>query len=110
MVKIELKRPIETPDGDRSILRPGIHHLKDETFSHWFIQGLVEAGDVVVLSTTPSLARPKILPKAESKPRESEVVIKPIKEEVKVEEINPKVEVKVTEEVKPKRKRAIISS
>jgi len=109
MVKIELKRPIETPDGDRSILRPGIHHLKDETFSHWFIQGLVEAGDIVVLSIIPSLARHKILPKVEPKMRESEVVIKSIKEEVKVEEINPKVDVKVVEE-KPKRKRAIISS
>ena len=49
MRKIDLKRPIQNPVGDRGIMRPGIHHVHDEFLSHWFIKGLVEEGVVILL-------------------------------------------------------------
>jgi len=87
MIKIQLKRPIELPVGDRCILRPGIHSIPDDVFSHWFIQGMVIAGDVVVLdvASVPPPLIPK--PKIEAKVRESGSFVKVGVEKVVVEEI-----------------------
>jgi hypothetical protein len=91
MIKIELKRPIELPTGDRAILRPGIHNMQDDVFSHWFIQGMVNSGDIVVVDVVPS--QPAHLPVHEIRVRESGDTVKIGNERVKVEEIKSKVKI-----------------
>lgn len=49
MFKINLKRAIQCPTGDKAIMRIGIHNIDDETFSHWFIQGLLHQGDIEII-------------------------------------------------------------
>ncbi|MFA5069644.1 MAG: hypothetical protein WC487_05970 [Candidatus Omnitrophota bacterium] len=51
-MKIELKRPIQLPAPDKRILRPGIHTVPDSLAAHWFIQGLINNGSIVVKSDT----------------------------------------------------------
>ncbi len=49
MKTIELKRKVELPNADKTILNIGIHNITDEIFSHWYIQGLIMSGDIVVM-------------------------------------------------------------
>lgn len=105
MKKINLKRAIQLPNAQKTILRPGVHNIQEDIFAHWFIQGLVAKGDItvmdetvkpnVLLSTNKSAVAPiPVLPKISSPP--------PVVG-VEVEEILPKTEVvesvaEVTEE------------
>lgn len=49
MKKINLKRAIQLPNAEKTVLRPGIHKLSEDLFAHWFIQGLITMGDIVVM-------------------------------------------------------------
>lgn len=101
MVTIRLKRPIENPCGDRALMTPGIHHVSEEFLAHWFIRGLMEAGDIIRQDVTPSA--PKIQsseiqilkpqPIVNVKVKEPETFVKIGNERIKVEEIKPKVEI-----------------
>lgn len=101
MVTIRLKRPIENPCGDRALMTPGIHHVSEEFLAHWFIRGLMEAGDIIRQDAVPSA--PKIqsseiqISKPQSivniKVKEPETFVKIGNERIKVEEIKPKVEI-----------------
>ena len=52
MKKINLKRAIQLPNAQKTILRPGIHNIQDDVFSHWFIQGMITKGDITVMDDT----------------------------------------------------------
>jgi hypothetical protein len=120
MKKINLKRPIALPVGDKRILRPGIHNIEDELFSNWFIQGMISTGDIIVIddaASKPSVLKPsgekrvvvEVIPKkAEvAKPAEPVESVKPVEpvEEVKpiepMKPVEPVIVTPVIEEVKP---------
>jgi len=59
MKEINLKRPIQLPDENKTILKAGkyvvgVLPLTDEIFSHWFLQGLVKSGNIIVLGNVTS--------------------------------------------------------
>lgn len=75
-MKIELKAPIQLPVKEKTILRPGVHNIPDDVFAHWFLQGKVKEGIVVVIGDNPS---PAVLPKSTKiKPRVVEIPPKPV--------------------------------
>ena len=99
MKKINLKRAIQLPNAQKTILRPGIHNVQDDVFSHWFIQGMITKGDITVMDDT---VKPNVL-QSTSKPVAAEVkpqlvlqkvgpaVSSPLQQPtVEVEEILPK--------------------
>lgn len=98
MKKINLKRAIQLPNAQKTILRPGIHNVQDDVFSHWFIQGMITKGDIVVMD---DIAKPNVL-QSTNKPVTAEVkpqsvlqkvgpaVSQPLPQQVEVEEILPK--------------------
>lgn len=98
MKKINLKRAIQLPNAQKTILRPGIHNVQDDVFAHWFIQGLITKGDITVMDDT---VKPNVL-QSTSKPVAAEVkpqpvlqkvgpaVSQPLPQQVEVEEILPK--------------------
>lgn len=87
MIKIELKRPIENPIENRAIMRIGVHNVSEEFLSHWFIQGLIQDGDIKVLSLIPSPA--PLVKSSDLRVRESASFNRK-QQPFKVEEINPK--------------------
>ena len=58
MKKINLKRAIQLPNAQKTILRPGIHNIQDDVFAHWFIQGMITKGDISVMDDT---VKPNVL-------------------------------------------------
>lgn len=98
MKKINLKRAIQLPNAQKTILRPGIHNIQDDVFSHWFIQGLITKGEIVVMDdfVKPNVLQSVSKPVAESiKPqpvlqRVGPAVSQPLPQQVEVEEILPK--------------------
>ncbi len=99
MKKINLKRAIQLPNAQKTILRPGIHNVQDDVFAHWFIQGLITKGDITVMD---DIAKPNVLQStnkqvtAEVKPQPvlqkvGPAVSSPLQQPtVEVEEILPK--------------------
>ena len=88
MVKLEFKRPVEDPFNRRGTLRPGIHTLEDDYLTHWGIQGMIAAGDIIIKATIPN-ASPVPQPKPQNKPEP--VVRQPgVFANIKIEEIKPK--------------------
>ncbi len=91
MKKINLKRAIQLPNAQKTILRPGIHNVQDDVFAHWFIQGMITKGDIVVMD---DFVKPNVL-QSTNRP-----VVQPVLQrvgpavssppQVEVEEILPK--------------------
>jgi len=48
-VKFNVPAQIKNALGKRETLKPGVHDLDDAVINHWFIQGLIACGQVVVL-------------------------------------------------------------
>jgi len=96
MKKINLKRAIQLPNAQKTILRPGIHNIQDDVFSHWFIQGLITKGEIVVMG---DFVKPNVL-QSVSKPVAESIKPQPVLQkvgpavssppQVEVEEILPK--------------------
>ncbi len=96
MKKINLKRAIQLPNAQKTILRPGIHNVQDDVFAHWFIQGLITKGDIVVMD---DFVKPNVL-QSTNKPVTAEVKPQSVLQkvgpavsqppQVEVEEILPK--------------------
>lgn len=96
MKKINLKRAIQLPNAQKTILRPGIHNIQDDVFAHWFIQGMITKGDISVMDDT---VKPNVL-QSTNKPvvatpqpvlqRVGPVSSPPPQPVVEVEEILPK--------------------
>ena len=96
MKKINLKRAIQLPNAQKTILRPGIHNIQDDVFSHWFIQGLITKGEIVVMD---DFVKPNVL-QSVSKPVAESIKPQPVLQkvgpavssppQVEVEEILPK--------------------
>ena len=92
-----MNRAIQLPNAAKTILRPGVHNIPDDVFSHWFIQGLVGSGEISVIeetSTQPVFERRKpsfVAPQAPVLPLDVEVEeIKPVEDsKVEVEEVEP---------------------
>lgn len=96
MKKINLKRAIQLPNAQKTILRPGIHNVQDDVFAHWFIQGMITKGDIVVMD---DFVKPNVL-QSVSKPVAESIKPQPVLQkvgpavssppQVEVEEILPK--------------------
>jgi len=48
-VKFNVPAQIKNAMGKRETLKPGVYDLDDAIIAHWFIQGLIACGKVVVL-------------------------------------------------------------
>ena len=63
MARVKVKRVVQLPDKDKTVLKPGegmIHTIDDDIMSHWFIQGMVESGDIIIV--TEENQKQKVLP------------------------------------------------
>jgi hypothetical protein len=93
MKKVDIKRIMQNPIT-KAVMRPGIHNLPDEVFSHWFIQGMVENGSIVVINT--AIVPPVLKPTQERK------VVNPIVEEIKPQKVVDPIVEEIKEIVKEK--------
>lgn len=96
MKKINLKRAIQLPNAQKTILRPGIHNIQDDVFVHWFIQGMITKGDITVMddnvkpNVLQSTNRPVVATPQPVLQRVGPVSSPPPQPAVEVEEILPK--------------------
>jgi hypothetical protein len=101
MARVKVTSVIQLPDKDKTVLKPGegmIHTISDDVMSHWFIQGKIEAGEIIIV--TEENQKQKVLPY--NKPK---VAISPKVVEIKPKEddklVVPKIEVNYLEEKEP---------
>ena len=101
MARVKVKRVVQLPDKDKTVLKPGegmIHTINDDLMSHWFIQGMVESGDIIIV--TEENQKQKVLPYNRPKVAISTpkvVEIKPQDDKLVV----PRIEVNYLEEKAP---------
>jgi len=101
MARVKVKRVVQLPDKDKTVLKPGegmIHTIDDDIMSHWFIQGMVESGDIIIV--TEENQKQKVLPYNRPKVAISTpkvVEIKPQDDKLVV----PRIEVNYLEEKEP---------
>ena len=101
MARVKVTSVIQLPDKDKTVLKPGegmIHTINDDIMSHWFIQGMVESGDIIIV--TEENQKQKVLPYNRPKVAISTpkvVEIKPQDDKLVV----PRIEVNYLEEKKP---------
>lgn len=101
MARVKVTSVIQLPDKDKTVLKPGegmIHIIDDDVMSHWFIQGKIEAGEIIIV--TEENQKQKVLPYNRPKVAISTpkvVEIKPQDDKLVV----PKIEVNYLEEKEP---------
>jgi hypothetical protein len=101
MARVKVKRVVQLPDKDKTVLKPGegmIHTIDDDIMSHWFIQVMVESGDIIIV--TEENQKQKVLPYNRPKVAISTpkvVEIKPQDDKLVV----PRIEVNYLEEKEP---------
>lgn len=118
MARVKVTSVIQLPDKDKTVIRPGegmIHIIPDDIMAHWFIQGKIESGEMIVVTEenqkqkVMKYNRPQVPIVKEINPVIEEKLIVPkvevnyIEEKIPVEE-NPVVETKV-KVVEPKIKK-----
>lgn len=100
MARVKVKRVVQLPDKDKTVLKPGegmIHTINDDIMSHWFIQGMIESGDIIIV--TEENQKQKVLPYNRPK-----VAISPKVVEIKPQDdklVVPRIEVNYLEEKAP---------